>query len=219
MSEVPLTYRLEGIENVFEGAPPDHGCLISIDGFDGSGKSTQVEALARHLSEEGQSVVKTRQPTDWYRNDPIVRRFHSDGGSPDEARDLAMMAAVDRHRHVADVIRPALAKGATVICDRYVCSTFAVFTHRGVDLDFIVTINRTVPRPNFAFYIDVPTNELVNRLRGRDGADLKFEERSLSRIESIVGKWKAMRGTVEFVDGLAPPDVVTRRMLDRISAR
>lgn len=216
MSEARSKNQFADIVEVFEPKPPGRGCLISLDGFDGSGKSTQVHALARRLIQAGHSVITTREPTDWYRNDPMVKRFHSEGGSEAEARVLSMMAAVDRHRHVAEVIKPALASGATVICDRYVCSTFAVFAHRGVDLDFVVEINKWVPRPHCAFYLDVPTDILLDRLRLRDGAILKFEEKAVERVESIISKWNAMRGIVEFIEGIGEIDTITQTLFDRV---
>ncbi|MCQ1569974.1 dTMP kinase [Neorhizobium galegae] len=64
-----------------------------------------------------------------------------------------------------EVIDPALERGAVVISDRYVLATLAVFTHRGVDPDFLIEINGEVTHPDFAFYLEVPTEALLQRLR------------------------------------------------------
>src|SRR5690349_9651986 len=124
------------IDDVF-GSRHDAGLLISIVGFDGSGKTTQVSALADRFRKMGKTVVETYQPTDWYRQQTMVRHFHDKGGSPDTARILALCAAADRLKHVHEVIRPALEKGDVVICDRYVYATFGVFIHRGIDPEFL----------------------------------------------------------------------------------
>ena len=185
------------------------GKLIAVVGFDASGKTTQIEALAQRYRHAGHEVVETRQPTDWYRNESTVQHFHDAGGSRDRARILALVAAADRHRHVQEVILPAMARGAVVICDRYVYATFGVFLHRGVDYEFIATINQGVPRPDHAFYLDVPVPTLIERLHVRDGAALKFEERAPERIASIVSAYHEMGHHLLHIDGARVRDEIT----------
>lgn len=200
------------LDTVFGPAREYPGTLISIVGFDASGKTTQISALADRFRSIGATVVETRQPTDWYRNEGTVQHFHDEGGSLERARILSLFAAADRHRHVQEVILPALSRGEVVICDRYVYATFGVFIHRGVDADFLATINRGVPRPAFAFYLDVPTTTLVERLRKRDGDNLKFEERSPDRIESITSTYLDMGNHLIPIDGSVDPKAVTERL-------
>lgn len=188
------------------------GLLISIVGFDASGKTTQISALAERFRNIGREVLETRQPTDWYRNEGSVQHFHDAGGSRERARILSLFAAADRHRHVQEVILPSLSKGLVVICDRYVYATFGVFIHRGVDPEFLVTINQGVPRPRHAFYLDVRTETLLHRLRLRDGDNLKFEERDPKRIESITSTYDAMGSHLTRIDGARPPEQVTDAM-------
>lgn len=195
--------------DVFDIARHDRGFLMSIEGFDGSGKSTQIDALAERFSRLGHSVVKTRQPTTWYREQEMVRSFHAHGGTPALAKVLALLSAADRQRHIQEVVAPALEVGCVVISDRYVCSTFAVFGHRGVDDNFLITINRPVLRPDVAAFLEVPVATLIERLIARDGADLKFEERSPERISSILAYWSQLRGIVDFVDGARSPPEIT----------
>ncbi|MBX9393823.1 hypothetical protein K4749_09500 [Streptomyces sp. TRM72054] len=102
-------------------------------------------------------------------NWPRSSFFHDQGGSSETAHILALLAAADRRRHVMEVINPALERGTVVLCDRYVHATFGVFVHRGVDFRFLATINNGIPRPDHAFYLKLPTDELLRRLRERDG--------------------------------------------------
>ncbi|AKJ29769.1 dTMP kinase [Caldimonas brevitalea] len=217
MTRNPLTP--DALDPVF--APPHDlpGTLISIVGFDGSGKTTQITALAERFRAEGRTVVETRQPTDWYRNEAAVQHFHEEGGSRERARILALFAAADRHRHVQEVILPALRRGAVVICDRYVYATFGVFIHRGVDPAFLVTLNQGVPRPDFAFFLDLPTASLIERLRSRDGDKLKFEERSPERIEAIVSIYRGMAGQLIRVDGAQSREAVTAALWSHCHAQ
>ena len=183
--------------------------MISIVGFDASGKTTQVEELGKRFRELGHKVVETRQPTDWYRSNDLVQSFQAMGGSGEEARILAMMAAADRLLHVKEVIAPALERGAVVICDRYVYATFAVFIHRRIDVDLLVEINKGITRPEAAYFLDVPTEQLVMRLADRDGSNLHFEEQAEERIESIVRTYREMGTFLNPIDGTRPVQEVT----------
>ena len=190
------------VREVFSPCNEFPGRLISIVGFYASGKTTQVEALGKRFRELGNEVVETRQPTDWYRsNGRLVHSFQAGGGSREDARILALMAAADRLLHVKDVMVPALERGAVVICDRYVYATFAVFIHRGVDVDLLVEINKGIPQPDGTYFLDVPTEVLVKRLAERDRGNLQFEERSNDRIESIVRTYREMGPLLKPIDG------------------
>lgn len=208
----PSSLNAERLAQVFRPKSSDRGLFITVDGFDGSGKTTQIDALASRFRAEGRQVALTRQPTDWYREADAVRHFHDHGGSAQRARMLALFAAADRHRHVMEVIEPALEQDCVVISDRYVLATFAVFTHRGIEPDFLVEINSTVPRPDFSFYLEVPTDVLLKRLRDRDGDNLKHEEKSAERVNSIKARWTAMRDLLTVIDGSERPAVITERL-------
>lgn len=192
------------VSEVFSSFNQFPGRLISIVGFDGAGKTTQVEELGKRLRERGNEVVETRQPTDWYRGNDLVQSFQSMGGAAEEAKILALLAAADRLLHVREVIVPALNRGAVVICDRYVYATFAVFIHRGVDVDLLVQINKGIPQPERAYFLDVPTRELARRLAERDGGNLQFEEQTEERIESIVRTYREMGSLLKRIDGAIP---------------
>lgn len=207
------------IRDVFAPSRAEKGLLIAVVGFDGSGKTTQVEALGAYFRSKGCSeVIETRQPTDWYRNNLDVQHFHGFGGAPETARILSLLAAADRLKHVAEVIRPALARGAVVICDRYVYATFSVFLHRGVDLDFLITINKGIPRPDLAIYLRVPVPELLRRLTIRDQGELKFEEKEEERIRSLVSAYEAMSSEIVPVDGTLPTAEVTASIIQLLHA-
>lgn len=210
--------RPQRIHELFDDSQRYPGLLVTVVGFDGSGKTTQIEALGQRFRAQGHEVIETRQPSDWYRNEKSVQVFHDEGGSAQRARILALFAAADRLRHVQEVIVPALKRGAVVICDRYVYATFGVFLHRGVDFDLLATINSGIPRPDYAFYLDLPTAALQERLRKRDGNDLKFEERAPERIESITSVYRAMEDLLIPVDGTRSAAEVTDAMWARCQA-
>ncbi|MET9303704.1 dTMP kinase [Micromonospora aurantiaca] len=204
------------LEGLFRPTRTDRGLLISVVGFDGSGKTTQVERVAEAFRAQGREVVETRQPTDWYRQLAEVQTFHDHGGPVETAHILALLAAADRRRHVMEVVDPALARGAVVICDRYVYATFGVFVHRGVDFALLAAINAGIPRPDYAFNLRVPTQELLRRLRARDGQNLKYEEKSTDRIESITSMYEELGSELIPIDGSASPEEVTASILEHL---
>lgn len=113
------------------------GVFITLEGIDGSGKSTQAARLVQFLSARGWSVVHTREPGGTPLGTELralmlgrSRRLQgqenvsSDGGAPVPVAEMLLMAA-DRAQHVQQVIQPALAAGQLVVCDRYVDSSLA----------------------------------------------------------------------------------------------
>jgi len=101
-----------------------HGVFVVFEGGEGAGKSTQVDRLATALSGDGLDVVVTREPgaTDVGAR---IRRLVLDKAEAPAPRAEALLYAADRAHHVATVVRPALARGAVVISDRYVDSSLA----------------------------------------------------------------------------------------------
>ena len=115
--------------------------FVSFEGIDGSGKSTQAGLLARRLGSEGREVVWTREPggTALGEPHPVALARRGRGGAGAEA---ALFAAA-RAQLVSEVIRPALARGAFVICDRFLDSSLAYQgIARGLGLDAVLALNR-----------------------------------------------------------------------------
>jgi dTMP kinase len=102
--------------------------FVVFEGGEGSGKSTQSARLAAHLRAAGEEVVLTREPggtpLGTVLREALLRRPDSDA-APVDPRTEALLYAADRAQHVAEVIRPALERGAVVVSDRYVDSSLA----------------------------------------------------------------------------------------------
>lgn len=107
--------------------PPSDGIFITFEGGDGAGKTTQAEMLGAWCAAQGREVVRTREPG----GTPLgveVRRLLLHGGDEIGAVDPraeALLYAADRAQHVSQVVRPALARGAAVVQDRYIDSSLA----------------------------------------------------------------------------------------------
>lgn len=170
----------------FELAPwGGPGALIVVDGVDGAGKSSLIESLSTAI----ENAVVTRQPTDWYRNLREFQEYVLDDrhrGNAERARRLAKHAALDRLRHVQEVLLPNLLDGKTVICDRYLLSSLAYFTARGVgDLSTVWDDNRFAITPDLQIFLDLDPAQALSRVVHRDGASTKSEEQDMARMSQV----------------------------------
>ena len=149
--------------------------FLTFEGVEGSGKSTQAGQLARKLEDSGYEVVTTREPggTD------LGRQLRSilltpDAVAPAPETELLLYLA-DRSEHIAKLIRPALARGAVVIADRFSDSTLAYQAFgRGLDLMKVRQIDafaRDGLMPTRTFLLDLPVEEGLARARQVGPAD------------------------------------------------
>jgi dTMP kinase len=114
--------------------------FVTFEGLDGSGKSTQAELLCARLEAEGEQVVSTREPGGTELGEQI-RKLVLHGGHVTPWAE-ALLYAASRAQHVDEVIRPALDRGASVICDRYVDSSVAYQgVARGLGLQRVLDLN------------------------------------------------------------------------------
>ena len=145
------------------------GLLITFCGLDGCGKSTQIAMLEATLKKMDIFVSLTKQPTDFVRQSDIFRAYMD---QPDhdafDYRALSLLCASDRVQHCNRVIRPRLATGDTIISDRYFYSCLANLKARGYMEDlWIYEIAESIPKPDVAFFLDVPVETAVARVRER----------------------------------------------------
>lgn len=146
------------------------GKLITFCGLDGCGKSSMIKMLTEAFEEHGIDYIVTKQPTDAMRNTEIFRTFMDcPDNSAYEYRSLSLMAAADRIQHVNKIILPALKEGKVVICDRYFYSCLANLRARGyVEDEWIYEISENITEPDLAFFLDIPVETAVSRVRMRE---------------------------------------------------
>ncbi|HXE73193.1 MAG TPA: dTMP kinase [Candidatus Nitrosotenuis sp.] len=147
------------------------GFFITFEGLEGAGKSTQAEMLARRLEKEGYPVLLTREPGGTPLGEAIRRilKDHRYEGM-DELAEVFLFAAA-RRQHVEQVLRPSLAEGTVVICDRFCDATLAYQGYgRGVHLTQVREINEMCAwnlRPDLTFYLDIEPYQSMARVRER----------------------------------------------------
>jgi dTMP kinase len=154
------------------------GRLITFEGIDGSGKSTQLARLAEHLRAGGSEVVVTREPG----GSPgaeFIRRLLVEGepGRWSAETEILLFTAA-RRDHLERVIEPALARGATVLCDRFADSTRVYQGAARADLRAVVdALHRLLigREPDLTVILDLDPDLAVARGAARGGAETRFE--------------------------------------------
>jgi dTMP kinase len=160
--------------------------FVTFEGVDGSGKSTQAALLAEQLRSEGRDVVATREPGGTELGERI-RELLLHGGAVAPWAEAALFAAA-RAQLVADVIRPALTRGADVVCDRYIDSSLAYQgVARGLGVDRVLELSLLATDrllPDRTFVLIIPLGEAVRR-RGRAQDRLEREDDAfLARVDA-----------------------------------
>ncbi|RUM40488.1 MAG: dTMP kinase [Desulfocapsa sp.] len=148
----------------------EKGLLIVFEGTDGTGKSTQLKLLARHLEAKGVDILCSFEPTKGIYGQKI-RALYSNRGATSREDELELFLA-DRKEHVANLITPALAAGKVVLLDRYYLSTIAYQGAAGINPAEILAKNRFAPKPDLALLFHVPIETGVNRITESRGDTL-----------------------------------------------
>ncbi len=164
------------------------GRFITVEGGEGAGKSTQLRRLAARLGDAGFEVVLTREPGGTPTAEAI-RRFILEGHAETLGREgETILFAAARADHVDRVIRPALARGAFVLCDRFIDSTRAYQGADGVGATLIDDLEELAigtTRPDLTLILDLPADIGLARAAARrgDGTADRFERETIARHE------------------------------------
>ena len=157
------------------------GLFITVEGTDGSGKTTQIKLMEKFLSAQGVDVILSREPGGTQISE-MIRDLILDPRNTDISPLTEMMLyAAARAQHVFQVIRPALESGKYVICDRFVDSSYAYQgCGRGVDLKTVADVNRAAVDgvvPDITFFLDIDPRLAIERRIKSTGADRIEQEK------------------------------------------
>src|SRR5829696_4445407 len=193
--------------------------FVTFEGLDGSGKSTQAELLAAELRGRGREVVLTREPGGTELGER-VRELLLAGGDVSAWAEAALFAAA-RAELVERVIRPALGRGADVVCDRYVDSSLAYQgIARALGVDRVLALNLEVmggllPDRTFVLLVD----PAVAATRGRRGVD-RIEREGRSFQEALDAAYRDLATMyperIVAVDGADEVEHVAARIWDEL---
>jgi dTMP kinase len=198
---------------------PARGQLITIEGPEGSGKTTQAARIESVLAERGVPVVLTREPGGTVLGERIRDLLLDPGASRIDPLADAFLFNAARHQLIVEVIEPALAAGRTVICARFADSTRAYQGYGGgvplEDLDRLETAATGGLRPDLTILLDVPVEIGLARkapddqTRFETAYDLAFHRRVRAGFLAMA---VAEPGRFIVIDATAPADVVGRRV-------
>lgn len=201
--------------------------FVTFEGPDGAGKSTQVRRVADRLERSGWSVVATREPGGTGLGERIreVLLGSSDDAIVPRAEALLMTAA--RSQHVHDVIRPALARGEIILCDRFADSTLAYQgAGRGLpvaELEQLQAFAIGSLRPDLTILLDLPAKEGLAR-RARSDAPLNRLDRDQLAFHERVRTWYVQAAELEpdrwvRLDATMDPEALAEAISDFVIER
>lgn len=151
------------------------GRFITFEGVEGSGKTTQIALLAERLRSAGFDPVVTREPGGTPTGVRLRALLLEEGGAPISPIVELLLYTADRAQHLTAIVEPALARGAVVLCDRYLDATLAYQGHgRGLPLRFILDLHRHPPldrRPDRTLLLDQDPAQALARARRRNRDD------------------------------------------------
>jgi dTMP kinase len=201
--------------------------FITFEGGEGAGKSTQLERLAARLAAAGIRIVRTREPGGSPGAEEIRQLIVTGAVDRWDARTEALLVAAARRDHVERTIRPALASGAWVLCDRFVDSTMAYQgLAGGVAGEAIAWLREFATDgllPDLTIMLDVPVAEGMARAAARADGKQRFELRGMEFHDRLraafheIARAEPLRCRI--VDGGAPveqvADGIARLVADR----
>jgi dTMP kinase len=198
--------------------------FITLEGIEGSGKTTQLLRLQEHLRSLGLPVSVTREPGGCRIAD-VIRTLLLDPGNDSIAphTELLLYSAA-RAQHVAEFIRPALKQGKIVLCDRFAdATTVYQGAGRGLDMAQIESINRFASQelvPDLTVLLDYPVEEGLHRARTRNHCG-NLESEGRFELESIDFHRRIRQGYLDLaareerfrvIDALGDEDSVSKRI-------
>lgn len=201
------------------------GRFISLEGGEGAGKSTQLRALAATLRARSLDVVETREPGGSASAEAIRSLLLTGAADRWSPRAEALLFAAARADHIEKTIRPALARGAWVLSDRFLDSSRAYQGQGDLTDEDIVALHRIGSAgflPDRTLFLTLPEQEAQARARARDGdasdriggRDADFH----SAVADAFARFAAEEPTrIRAIDASGASDAVTARLLDALS--
>jgi dTMP kinase len=202
------------------------GALITFEGIEGSGKSTQIALLRDHLERTGLAVTLTREPGGTPIGDQIRKVVLSPANENLDATAELLLYAASRAQHLREVIRPALSEGRIVLCDRFSDATLAYQGYgRGLSVQTIRELDRIVTaglRPDLTLLLDIDVWTGLGRARGRNDSqglqgearfeneDIAFHTRVRDGYHSLAGEEPAR---IHVVNAARAPEEIHEEIL------
>jgi dTMP kinase len=199
------------------------GLFITLEGGEGAGKSTAAAGLAELFRAEGAEIILTREPGGTPGAEAIRALLLGDVPLDPLAQTMLHFAA--RADHAVNVLRPALARGAVVICDRYYDSTMAYQAYgQGVSIEAVASLIRLVDlHPDISLLLDLPPAVAEARIRTRAGGSDRYEAMGEAFFARVAAGFQCIAaanpGRFAVIDAAQTPAAVVAAMREAIRAR
>jgi len=208
-------------------APAQHqGRFITLEGGEGTGKSTLARGLAEVLRADGLDVVVTREPGGAPGADAIRALLVQGDAARWSATEEALLFAAARLSHLTHTIRPALTRGAWVICDRYYDSTRAYqVAAGGLPAGALETLNTLIdaPAPDLTLVLDIDPSAGLARSRGAHVGEDRFERKDAAFHARVRAEFVAIAerepARCVLIDASLPAESVLEAAVSAIEAR
>jgi dTMP kinase len=199
------------------------GRFITLEGIDGAGKSSHLDAIAAHLRARGREVVVTREPG----GTPAAERMRELVlGTEMSPRAETLLVFTARADHLDRRVRPALDRGSDVLCDRFTDATYAYQCGgRGVPVDWVASLERLVHpdlQPDLVLLFDAEASLAQARRDARQGSDAdRFEREDRGFFERVRAHYleraRAYPARYAVLDAARPLDVLRAEVLARVA--
>ena len=166
--------------------PSARAVFVVLEGIDGSGTTTQLERLTRHLRMEGRRVSPTREPSmgpvGRLLREILLGQHRNPDGTAVDGRAMALLFAADRRDHLAREIEPALAAGTDIVSDRYVLSSLA-YQAEEADRDWVGKLAAGIRVPDLTLLLDLPIAVAAERRQRAGRVTERYDgDRTLERV-------------------------------------
>ena len=202
------------------------GLFLTLEGIDGAGKSSHIDALEAVFRAQGRAVQRTREPG----GTPLGETLRTVVlNEPMDALTESLLVFAARREHVLQVIAPALARGDVVLCDRFTDATFAYQgAGRGFDLGVLATLEqwvqaadgRALLQPDLTLWFDLPPEIAAERLAGARLPD-KFEAQPVAFFRRVAQGYADRAAAPRFarIDANQTREQVWQQVADVLTAR
>ena len=204
----------------------EKGFFISFEGIDGSGKSTQIQHLAKNLEILGFDVIITREPGGSVGGEQIRNLLLQGETDRWSAETEILLFTAARRDHLERIILPALGDGKIVICDRFTDSTRMYQGMRGSNLrNLVELLNEKVIKcdPDLTIIIDINPETALKRAKSRKTVEERFEdfgvELQIKMRQGFIKLSKEFNNRIEVVDGQQSVDELTQDICTLVKAR
>ncbi len=200
------------------------GKFITLEGIEGSGKSTQIALLAKYLQSLGMPLVLTREPGGTPIGDEVRKILLDPANTTLDPKAELLLYAASRAQHLKEIIVPHLEKGV-VLCDRFADATLAYQGYgRGLDIDLIRRLDTIVCaglRPDLTILLDIDAATGVERARGRNNSrgldrEARFENEAIAFHERVrqgyLTRARAEPDRIRIVEASRPMDAIQAEM-------